>query len=78
MWFWPWKKKWYKVTLREDAINVRNYSGDFEVYMSVALAEFIRDNDNCQHALHYDERTGDRWIEFKDKQMATICRLTLG
>lgn len=73
---WPFRSK-YKVYLPFGAINLDNHFGEVVPVASPALAEWL---STCgySYSLKHKSTTMARWVEFEDKQAATLCKLTFG
>lgn len=71
---WP---KPTQVCVAARHLKLVQFNGDYEVWPSDELTEFLEDHKG-KYTIQYDERIGKRWIDFKDRQTAVLCRLTFG
>ncbi len=63
-----------KVFLATDAIKVEWWGNEINLVPSAELKLWLMDYSG-QYKLSYDKTTGKRWVEFKDKNVAIMCRL---
>lgn len=64
-----------KVFLAIDVIKVEWWANEVNLVPSQDLKLWLSDYPG-QYKFGYDKSNGKRWVEFKDKNVAMMCRLT--
>lgn len=77
-WFKRWReeRKSKRVFVRTGLIRI-DYQDRWPVVYDQELRLWLNGCE-CKYELNYDEHTGERWIEFKDRAVALECRLIFG
>lgn len=73
-----WFRRWHKVTLASKHIQIITFreGHGYELHKSPELSVWLHENP-CKYRLRCNQLTGARWIEFTDKSIAAICKLTM-
>ena len=74
---WLKSKKRYKVFVRTNLIEVAFYNGDIELRPAGELRKWLVEN-NAEYQAMYNEANGERWLQFKDQQLAIYCKMVFG
>lgn len=73
---WPWY--WYKTIVSREHLQTNGItSSGWKMKPSAELELWLRER-KPQYRFKQNEYTGAIWIEFKNKEIATLCRLTFG
>lgn len=73
-WFKWGKRDALQVKLANDVIQVEVFANELTITPNRDLAEWLIPYKG-QYKLGYDPKTGKRWVEFDDKNVAIMCRL---